>query len=79
MAPSVCAGLVIGDTVVINSSLVEEAAVDVVPGRVDEVAEQGHRLDDELAVRAGVPPVERPRVEALEQPVWKSNFTARWC
>ena len=79
MAAPVRAGLVIGDTVVVDSSLVEEAAVDVVPGRVDEVAKQGHRLDDKLAVRARVPPVEGPRVEALEQPVWKSNFTARWC
>ena len=44
MAPPVRAGLEIRDAVVVDAALVEEAAVDVVPGRVDEVAEERHSL-----------------------------------
>ena len=61
MAPPVRAGLEVrhaGVVIINTASLVQEAAVDVVPGRVDEVAEERHSLNHELAVRARVAPVE---------------------
>ena len=47
VAPPVRAGLEVrhaGIVIINTAALVEEAAVDVVPGRVDEVAEERHSL-----------------------------------